>query len=800
MEPSSIKDMSKAGRDRQKAFGDDSFHVYMARKIDMQRRQFGCMQLPPSPLAFYSSKNMSERLHAQNDGQSPTFQPKSYIDKGVNSGQQFTFELIDSNPNHPPSPPPPPLPPIKKFGVDAVVKRLQRRHGVIDNNHSSSFVTSSIDKMSRKRRRTENTSDRAVMMLSQDEKVISSGEDRDYDGCNIALPMEINRNKAENCSLLENPIHTSDHDAQNIDVRCSTEKQRTPTLRPDLFFFGIVVLINGYTDPDAATLQRLLQKHGGDVEKYETTRITHIIAERLSHAKANVYKKQQRNPKPVCHTKWITDSVQAYKLLPYQNYILEDVKKEKNLRSVASMFQKQNTTSIDTTNAVAKETDSTKDLQSNTKYRIDSNTSNLNETYNSKDRISNEVTIESISTDSEQPRSKMSPTSCSNLDRYDGGDHDKAHPSHSLQHTEESAVPICQELHSFTRSKMEERYIHGNIRTVGTDPNFLESFFASSRLSFIGSYRQRQQQQKQSPSMKRDQADATSATLERFIFHVDMDCFFASVVLRKYPQYKDQPVAISHNSDTTDHGARQLFKDSTSECATCNYEARKFGIKKGMFLSRAKVLCPNLIVLPYDYEGYEEVSDIVSDILDRHAAEFNGYVEHVSCDEAYMEIFIPSNGSKSPNVVAADVAEAIRTEISSMTQCTASVGVAANKFLAKLATDHIKPNRSFVMDDCRAILKTVKLRDLYGIGYKMGQRLEDEGLFSVHDIWDLGDTAETELCQILGVGLGKKIYGYCYGKDDRGMQASERKTIGAEVSIISCLYILRINFSLKFWC
>ena len=178
-------------------------------------------------------------------------------------------------------------------------------------------------------------------------------------------------------------------------------------------------------------------------------------------------------------------------------------------------------------------------------------------------------------------------------------------------------------------------------------------------------------------------------------------------------------------------------------------------------------------------------SDKVSDILDRHASEFNGYVEHVSCDEAYMEIFVPLYENKIPNAVVTEVAEAIRKEILSMTQCTASVGVATNKFLAKLATDHVKPNRSFVMDDYRKILKPVKLRDLYGIGYKMGQKLENEGLFSVQDIWDLGDIAETELCKILGVGLGKKIHGYCNGRDDREIQASERKTIGAEVRILA---------------
>ena len=98
--------------------------------------------------------------------------------------------------------------------------------------------------------------------------------------------------------------------------------------RPDLFFSGIVVLVNGHTDPDATTLMRLLHKHGGDLEKYETHRVTHIIAERLSSAKANIYKKQQK-PTPVCRPEWITESVKKGQLLPFGDYLLQDVMEAK---------------------------------------------------------------------------------------------------------------------------------------------------------------------------------------------------------------------------------------------------------------------------------------------------------------------------------------------------------------------------------------------------------------------------------------------------------------------------------------
>jgi hypothetical protein len=122
----------------------------------------------------------------------------------------------------------------------------------------------------------------------------------------------------------------------------------------------------------------------------------------------------------------------------------------------------------------------------------------------------------------------------------------------------------------------DDKYINGRVRTIGTDPNFLESFFNQSRLSFIGSYKQRARQTLQKKAARRPGE-------RRFVFHVDMDCFFASVVLRSFPEYQDKPVAISHQGKkrSSDGSAQEspASKKSTSECATCNYHARKFGGK-----------------------------------------------------------------------------------------------------------------------------------------------------------------------------------------------------------------------------
>jgi DNA repair protein REV1 len=276
-----------------------------------------------------------------------------------------------------------------------------------------------------------------------------------------------------------------------------------------------------------------------------------------------------------------------------------------------------------------------------------------------------------------------------------------------------------------------------------------------------------------------------------------MDCFFASVVLRNYPQYRDKPVAISHhgkgNNPQTQHheppeNNTAVSKNSTSECATCNYKAREYGIQKGMFLGRAKQLCPELIVLFYDFDGYEEVSEQVLEILHKLAAEHNGTVEAVSCDEAYMELFLENNEQ------AGRIAESTRTNIFKTTQCTASIGVANNKFLAKVGTDRAKPDGSFVVTDYKDLLKDLKLRELHGIGYRSEPKLTAEGLVHVQDIWDCNANAEGLLCRILGPALGRRIFDFCQGKDDRPVKAAERKTIGAEVSAIKVPTIIICNY------
>jgi DNA repair protein REV1 len=697
MQPEAV-DLKKAGRDVQKSFEEDSFRNYMARKIDMQRKQFGLL-LPPPPVGIRepNSEN-TDSANLDQSGGSPArpktirFAPDTFEPRISSTGKRRQKRG-------------------KKFGVTSVLKRLKRKHG------------KGVDTVPR------------YEVTAKDVSPGDSHIDRDATVRADARALAFSQ-----------PVANSDPIANQ---QMATGVGSLRKHRADLFFSGVVVMVNGYTEPDIETLQRMLHKHGGDLERYETSRITHIIAENLSTAKAKMYQRQ-RNARPVCKPKWIVDCVHADKLLPIASYVLREVKDDATCgtKSIVSFFQ-GNACQGDNVNATLIES----------------------KLYAGNSPVDRPLTTGGVRVRDERTMSSdgapivSEPNDLITLN-YDDADTEKQ----SIQGTN-------------SKSPTDQRYVNGRVRTVGTDPNFLESFFASSRLSFIGSYKQRAKQSKKN----HQSVDGTSN--ERFVFHVDMDCFFAAVALRKYPQLRDKPVAISHLAEKKDATDRMrttthVSADSTSECATCNYEARKFGIKKGMFLGRAKTLCPDLVILPYDFEGYEEVSDAVSAILDRYASENSGYVEHVSCDEAYVEFHMQIAGGTSSVETVRELAESIRMEIFDVTQCTATVGVGQNKLLAKLATDHVKPNKSFVIEDYRDLLRTMKLRELHGIGYRMERKLAEEKLGTVQDVWDMGARGESELCRILGPALGKKIFGFCHGKDDRPIQPAERKTIGAEVSCL----------------
>lgn len=439
-------------------------------------------------------------------------------------------------------------------------------------------------------------------------------------------------------ALVEDDTTATSSSTQQKQPSSCTIQTAKSNHRPDLFFMGVVVLVNGHTSPDATTLMRLLHKHGGDLEKYETQRITHIIAEQLSVAKANIYKRQKK-PTPICRPEWITDSVEQGKLLPFGDYLLEDVV-DRNVvgtKSVKSFF-------------------STK------KKPVDG------DMHRSKDDLNH--------TKKSSPGDKH----LASVKKKSATTNESENSSSSLYHRWQDTHPSAAN-YSLT----------DQVRTVGNDPNFLDSYFSNSRLSYIGSFKQRVKKKKATTKIGGCRDDSPRlkvkvGTARKFVLLVDMDCFFASVVLRKYPQYRDKPVAVGHchvarqQQQPSEIASKSSQTNSSSELSTCNYIARKSGVRKGMFLGDAIVQCPDLVVLPYDFDGYEEVSSIVVEQLQCYAEQYNGCVEVVSCDESYVELNIaPDDGRSDVDEFVKTLAERIRADIFKKTECTASIGIGVNK-------------------------------------------------------------------------------------------------------------------------
>ena len=843
MQPERVTDWEKTGRESTKSFGQDSFHNYMARKIALQRQQFG-LQLPPppddkdhskidspsrsslkSPKSLMKSRqkysaSKSYEMSGSNDNTQQTtsslrvrFAPGSKIDAPADSSSSLLRSSLRRKSKRS----------SLNAGMNCMLRRLKRRHGSIGSCDSEAeALTGNSDSESSLQNRPYLEARRHRSSI-----VDEAGEETIAQTRSTSLSNTVNPAKSHY-------IQTPSPDRKPIDRH-----------RPDLIFSEVVVLVNGDTNPDADTLQRLLHQTGGDVERYETTRVTHIVAEHLSFAKAKMYK-NQRDPRPVVYPSWIVDSIAAKKLLPSAQYLLKEfVPEESRLQpSVKDFFKPSGKSTIHThqitnvepirsphlnampgqenhheqndderleeTPPLEMEIDS---FSENNEERLDtrgiskndinhtphdasvlgSHSQRVESTFLMKEALSvqepRDIQRSPIADNEAHPRNQESDgTQHEELSVLEGKD------DSPLPCTEKNLAPtdvkiVETEADSDAQENVEvvaprvslhrssggtdDKYINGRIRTVGTDPDFLKSFFRNSRLSYIGSFKQRQ--------INRTENLSKLNGGDRFVFHIDMDCFFAAVVLRKFPQYRKHPVVISHHGQTStaESESNESYKNSTSECATCNYEARKFGIKKGMYLKRAKELCPSLVVLSYDFEGYQEVSSTVGDIAHGVSSKFGGLVEEVSCDESYMELRLENS------VLAAEIAEQIRTEIHKQTDCTATIGVAKNKFIAKLATDHVKPNRSFVVEDFQALLRPLKLRDLHGIGYRSEPKLAKNGLLTVQDVWDRGASGLHELKNILGPRLGERIWMFCRGEDDRAVVCAERKTIGAEVSF-SC--------------
>lgn len=247
--------------------------------------------------------------------------------------------------------------------------------------------------------------------------------------------------------------------------------------------------------------------------------------------------------------------------------------------------------------------------------------------------------------------------------------------------------------------------------------------------------------------------------MRRWIMHVDMDAFFASIEQLDYPEYKGHPVIVGGLS-------------SRGVVATCSYEARKFGVHSAMPISRAKKLCPDGIYVYPRMDRYKEVSHQIFSIM----KEFTPYIEPLSIDEAFLEVSGMSTMYSGPKALG----RAIKDRVYEQTGLIISAGLAPNKFLAKLASDLDKPDGLVVIPYGREkeILAPLPIKRIWGVGPHTEKRLKAGGFHLMRHIQALPD--ERSLIPIVG-NQARRIWELANGIDERPVETDRKiQSIGAE--------------------
>ena len=320
-------------------------------------------------------------------------------------------------------------------------------------------------------------------------------------------------------------------------------------------------------------------------------------------------------------------------------------------------------------------------------------------------------------------------------------------------------------------------------KSTVVNPGFLKQYYEESRLHHLSAWKAQLKTQIQamaaekSSSQKAREKRPTGA--RRYILHADFDSFFVAVSLKKNPEYVDKPVVVAHGGG------------SGAEIASCNYPARKFGVKNGMWMKHAQKMCPDLKVLPYDFKAYEEASrHFYEAVIDT-----GGVVRSVSIDEALIDVSlqcIAAGGHQGKGVhegsiwreqgKADEIARNMRDRVKEKTGCAISVGIGGSILLAKVALRKAKPagQHHVKPEEALDFLADLTMQDLPGIAYSIGGKLEEIGVKYVRDVRQL---SKERMISVLGPKTGERVWDYSRAIDrvEVGDQVM-RKSVSAEVN------------------
>ncbi|CAH9091138.1 unnamed protein product [Cuscuta epithymum] len=515
-------------------------------------------------------------------------------------------------------------------------------------------------------------------------------------------------------------------------------------------FHGVSIFVDGYTVPSNQELRGYMMRYGGKFENYFSRKsVTHIICSNLPDSKIKNVRSFSRGL-PVVKPAWVLDCIAANRLLSWVPYQLDQVASEANNQPKLSAFF---TSKSSLAPAIIEE--------------------------NSPDQVISKAEIplmEGSLTESGHSSGVRGPTDANTCNPK------SIHPGHANSigtEAEESSCSANESFNAYRHSPLHASGCQNEIdmessvlkahspnkqHSTGMDANFVENYFKSSRLHFIGTWRNRYRKRFQNSNdglrcntvLSSEEPHATS------IIHVDMDCFFVSVVVRNRPELQGKPVAVCHSDNPR----------GTAEISSANYLARSYGVKAGMFVRDAKGLCPQLVILPYDFQAYEEVADMFYDILHKHCKK----VQAISCDEACLD----ATDSGMEDIQAA--VSLIRKEIVEKTGCTASAGIAGNMLMARLATRTAKPDGQCCIppEKVEEYLHDLPVKALPGIGNVLEEKLRNR---QVTTCGQLRMISKESLHKDFGLKTGNMLWSYSRGIDNRLVGVpQENKSIGADVN------------------
>ncbi|KAL8667464.1 MAG: hypothetical protein Q9202_000680 [Teloschistes flavicans] len=611
---------------------------------------------------------------------------------------------------------------------------------------------------------------------------------------------------------------------QNLDAEL-----RSSTIDNPRVFRGVVAHVNGYTQPSLNDIHALIVTHGGGFMQYldGKTTVTHIIASNLTPKKKIEFSKY-RIVKPA----WVVDSVKAGKLLPWNAYRVVDegvgqqilgfdngnVVNQTNSQRVGYRDQTDTSWYTSQVKDVAHRLDS-QQLSLEDSVEPSSSTQLLLEELTRSEMVSEEEDAEEKGTAQLQHQAEDMPEQ---IDEENSDHHvvripipdnePSVQPTDSLEDLEERPRQHEEDIeaHGLYKPPPESDHLrqvpdeegirsprvisaeeHNALlladprvwKSTVVNPGFLKQYYEESRLHHLSTWKAELKSQLQALAAAKTSSqkirEKRSVGGRRYVLHVDFDSFFAAVSLRKHPQYVDKPVVVAHGGG------------SGSEIASCNYPARKFGIKNGMWMKHAQKLCPDLKVLPYDFKGYEAASQSFYEAI----MDTGGFVQSVSVDEALVDVSsvcIEAGGHGGKGIhegsvwreqeKADQIGVGIREKVKMSTGCDVSVGIGPNVLLAKLALRKAKPAGQYQVkpEEILDFVGAVTVQELPGVAHSIGGKLEEIGIKYVKDVREV---TKERLMTTLGPKTGEKIWDYSRGIDrvEVGDQVI-RKSVSAEVN------------------